>query len=77
MCKIKERKILTVTKKQLKQLAKKVAEYEYIIQTSKDKNSVDEAKHKMVQATDAADLGMEDLIILDELVANYIAEKNI
>jgi len=61
----------------LKQLAKKIADYEYIIKTSKDKNSVDDAKHKMVQATDAADLSMEDMIALDELVASYIAEKNI
>jgi hypothetical protein len=66
-----------MTKKQLKQLAKKVAEYEYTIQTSKDKNAVDEAKSKMVQATDAAKLSLDDMIAMDELVNDLLAEKNI
>lgn len=64
-----------MTKKQLKQLAKKIAEYEYTIQTSKDKYEVDEAKRKMVQATDAADMDMNDMLILDGLVAELINEK--
>ena len=66
-----------MTKKQLKQLAKKIADYEYIIQTSKDKNEVDDAKHKMVQATDAAKLSMDDMLTMDELVAELMAEKKI
>jgi phage shock protein A len=66
-----------MTKKQLKQLAKKIAEYEYTIQTSKDKNAVDEAKSKMVQATDAAKLSLDDMIAMDELVNDLLAEKNI
>ena len=66
-----------MTKKQLKQLAKKIAEYEYTIQTSKDKYEVDEAKRKMVQATDAAKLSLDDMIAMDELVNDLLAEKNI
>ena len=66
-----------MTKKQLKQLAKKVAEYEYIIQFSNDKNLVQDAKNKMVQATDAADMSLEDMLQLDELVQNYLSEKKI
>lgn len=66
-----------MTKKQLKQLAKKVAEYEYIIQSSNDKNLVQDAKDKMVQATDAADLSLEDMLTMDELVQKYLAEKKI
>ena len=66
-----------MTKKQLKQLAKKIAECEHTIQTSKDKYEVDEAKRKMVQATDASDLSIDEMLVLDELVANLMAEKNI
>ncbi len=66
-----------MTKKQLKQLAKKIAEYEYTIQNSADKNAVDDAKHKMVQATDAAKLSIDDMLALDELVASLMSEKNI
>ena len=77
MRKVKERKKTYMTKKQLKQLAKKIAEYEYTIQTSKDKNAVDEAKSKMVQATDAAKLSLDDMIAMDELVNDLLAEKNI
>ena len=66
-----------MTKKQLKQLAKKLADLEYTIQTSPDKNAVDLAKDKMVQAQASADMELEEMVLLDEMIQKYLAEKNI
>lgn len=64
-----------MTKKQLKQFAKKMADLEYIIQTSSDKNEVDLAKDKMIKAQEAADLELEEVVRLDELIQNFLQEK--
>ncbi len=61
-----------MTKKQLKQLAKKIADLEYTIQNSKDKEEVDEAKKKMIQATDAANLSLEDMLKMEEYIQEYL-----
>lgn len=66
-----------MTKKQLKQLAKKIADLEYTIQTSDDKNAVDSAKDQMVRAQASADMNLEEIVRLDELVQNFLSEKNI
>jgi len=66
-----------MTKKQLKQLAKKIADLEYTIQTSTDHNEVNVAKDRLMQAQEAADLDLTDMIMLDELIQNYLEEKNI
>jgi len=66
-----------VNKKQLKQLAKKIADLEYTIQTSADRDEVNSAKDRMMQAQQAADLELSDMIALDELVQGYLKEKNI
>ena len=66
-----------MTKKQLKQLAKKIADLEYTIQTSTDHNEVNVAKDRLMQAQEAADLDLTDMITLDELIQNYLEEKNI
>lgn len=66
-----------MTKKQLKQLAKKIAELEYTIQTSNDKNAVDLAKDKMIKAQESADMELEEMVLLDEMVQKYLMEKNI
>jgi len=66
-----------VTKKQLKQLAKKIADLEYTIQTSQDRDEVNTAKDRMMQAQEAADLELQDMIALDTLVQDYLKEKNI
>ena len=64
-----------MTKKQLKQLAKKIADLEYTIQTSKDNNEVNTAKDRMMQVQQSADLELTDLLELDELVQGYLKEK--
>lgn len=66
-----------MTKKQLKQLAKKIADLEYTIQTSQDRDEVNTAKDRMMQAQEAADLELQDMIALDTLVQDYLKEKNI
>lgn len=66
-----------MTKKQLKQLAKKIANLEYTIKTSSDKDEIDHAKKEMVKTTDSADLSLEDMLSLDEYVQTYMEEKNI
>ncbi len=66
-----------MTKKQLKQLAKKIADLEYTIQTSKDHDAVHDAKERMVQAQEAAQMELDEMLILDEMVQKYLTEKNI
>lgn len=66
-----------MTKKQLKQLAKKLADLEYTIQTSDDKNAVDLAKDKMMQAQASADMELEEMVLLDEMVQKFLSEKNL
>lgn len=66
-----------MTKKQLKQLAKKLAELEYVIQTSPDKNAVDLAKDKMIKMQESADMELEEMLMLDSMVQKYLTEKNI
>lgn len=66
-----------MTKKQLKQLAKKIADLEYTIQTSQDNDEVNTAKNRLMQAQEAADLELSELLTLDELIQDYLAEKNI
>jgi phage shock protein A len=64
-----------VTKKQLKQLAKKLADYEYTIQTSNDPYKVNEAKDRISQLTESSDLEIEDMVALDDMIQKILSEK--
>jgi hypothetical protein len=64
-----------MNKKQLKKLAKQIADLEVTIQTSDDGYAVNEAKDKMVRLTETADLEFEDMMVLDEMVQNLLNEK--
>ena len=66
-----------MNKKQLRQLAKKIADLEYTIQTSTDHDEVNEAKNRMIQTQNSVTLDFKDMIQLDELVQGYLEEKNI
>ena len=66
---------ITVTKKQLKQLAKKLADYEYTIQTSNDPYKVNEAKDRISQLTESSDLEIEDMVALDDMIQKILSEK--
>lgn len=64
-----------MTKKQLKQLAKQLAECERIIQTSDDPVKVNDAKDRTSQLSESADLSLDDMIKLDEMIRDLL--KNI
>lgn len=61
-----------MTKKQMKQLAAKIAKLETIIQTSEDEDMVREAKDKMIQLNESAELDLNDMIELDAMVADLL-----
>ena len=61
-----------MTKKQLKQLARKMADLEHTIQTSNDSQVVHEAKEKMMHLTESSDLTLEEMVALDTLIQNYL-----
>lgn len=57
-----------MTKKQLKQLAKRIAKLETIIQTSNDEYAVRQAKEQMLQINESSELELDDMVRLDEMV---------
>lgn len=61
-----------MTKKQMKQLATKIANLETIIQTSDDENAIREAKNRMIQLNESAELDLNDMIKLDAMVADLL-----
>ena len=61
-------------KKELKNLAKRIADAELIIQTSSDKKEINDAKKKIIELSNHA-IDLEDMIILDELVQDILSQK--
>lgn len=61
-----------MTKKQMKQLAAKIAQLETIIQTSSDDDAIRDAKDKMIQLNESAELDLDDMIKLDEMVSELL-----
>ena len=61
-----------MTKKQMKQLATKIANLETIIQTSNDENAIREAKNRMIQLNESAELDLNDMLNLDAMVADLL-----
>ena len=61
-------------KKELKTLAKRIAEAELIIQNSSDKKEINEAKNKIMELSSLA-IDLEDIMILDELVQDILSQK--
>ena len=59
--------------KELKNLAKKIAKYELIIQTSDDMKERAKAEAMIMELSGKVD-SMEDIVIIDELVQEYIEE---
>lgn len=62
-------------KKELKNLAKKIAEAEYIIQTSDDSQAVSKAQNAILELSGKA-MSLEDMMIVDELVQEILSEKS-
>jgi short-subunit dehydrogenase involved in D-alanine esterification of teichoic acids len=61
-------------KKELKNLAKRIAEAELIIQTSSDKKEINNAKNKIIELSNHA-IDLEDMAILDEMVQDILSQK--
>lgn len=61
-------------KKELKSLAKRIADAEYIVQTSSDKKEVNKAKNTIMELANHA-IDLEDMVILDELVQDILTQK--
>ena len=63
-------------KKELKKLAKSIAEAEYIIQTSDDKNAISKAQKTILDLTSRVAMDLEDMTIVDDLVQEMLTELN-
>jgi selenophosphate synthetase-related protein len=61
-------------KKELKNLAAKIAKYETIIQTSDDKKAVHQAEEEIMKLSSRVN-SLEDMVAIDELVMELL-EKN-
>lgn len=59
--------------KELKNLAKKIAKYERIIQTSEDSKAVKEAQMEIMKLSGCVDK-IEDMVAIDELVQEYLKD---
>lgn len=61
-------------KKELKNLAMKIANAEYIIQTSSDKKEINDAKKVIIEVSNY-NLGLDDLMTLEELIETILSQK--
>jgi short-subunit dehydrogenase involved in D-alanine esterification of teichoic acids len=61
-------------KKELKTLAKRIADAELIIQTSTDKKEINKAKNSIMELSNHA-IDLEDMVILDEMVQDILSQK--
>lgn len=63
-------------KKDLKILAKKIAEAEYMIQTSTDPKAVHQARETILELFGKSKLSAEDMFTIDEMVQEILSQKN-
>lgn len=61
-------------KKELKNLAKKIANFEYIIQTSQNEDELDYAKNEIFKLTSGV-TSFEELDLMDEMVQDILNKK--
>lgn len=64
-----------MTKKQLKKLAKELANLEIIIQHNENSDEVDAAKEKMIKLTQVADLEFNEILELDEMIHELVTKQ--
>ena len=63
-----------MNRKELKNLAKKIANAEYIIQTSSDEKEIKRAQMEIMTLSGHVD-SLEDIEIIDELVQEFLQQK--
>lgn len=61
-------------KKELKNLAKRIAEAEFIIQTSSDKKEINNAKNQIIELSNHA-IDLEDMAVLDDMIQEILSQK--
>ena len=61
-------------KKELKSLAKRIANAEFVIQTSSDKKEINDARNTIVELSNHA-IDVEDILVLDEMVQDILSQK--
>ena len=61
-------------RKELKNIAKQIAKYERIIQTTDDKNLRHDAENAIIQLGNKVE-SLTDIMELDELIQDYLAEE--
>ena len=61
--------------KELKNLAKKIADAEYIIQNSDDAKAVAKAQGMIIELSGKV-MSLEDMMIVDELVQEILSQKS-
>ena len=75
ICKLRNEIFSAMKKKELKNLAKKIAEAEYIIQNSDDSKAVAKAQNVIIELSGKA-MSLEDMMIIDELVQDILSKKS-
>ena len=61
-------------KKELKSLAKRIAEAEFIIQTSSDKKEINKAKNQIIELSNHA-IDLEGMAVLDDMIQEILSQK--
>lgn len=61
-------------RKELKELANKIAKCEYIIQTSSDNKAIRKAQDEIMQLSGRVD-SLEEITTIDEMVQDILAKK--
>ena len=62
-------------KKEIKNLAQKIAKYERIIQTSDDKKTIAQAEDEIMKVSSSV-RSLEDMMAIDELVLELLNKEN-
>ena len=75
ICKLRNEIFSIMKKKELKNLAKKIAEAEYIIQNSDDAKAIAKAQDQILELSGKA-MSLEDMTIIDELVQDLLNQKS-
>lgn len=64
-----------MTKKQLKKLAKELANLEIIIQHNENADEVSAAKEKMIKLTQSTNLEFNEILELDEMIHELVTKQ--
>ena len=72
---INEKEKFQMKRKEIKNLAQKIAKYERIIQTSDDKKAIAQAEDEIMKVSSSV-RSLEDMMAIDELVLELLNKEN-